>query len=139
MSDDSGQNEAPPSPTEGSTSVPLNRHGTRYGGPGRGGGRKPGQKNRRTIEQERLSEQERERLRAEGITPLEYMLKVLRTEPEPKGAAESDVDYYLRIKQSKKDRMEAAVEAAPYVHPKLAQVELKGSVGVHEDALSELE
>lgn len=36
--------------------------------------------------------------------------------------------------------MEAAKSAAPYVHPKLAAVELSGGLSLnHEDALGELE
>jgi hypothetical protein len=47
-----------------------------------------------------------------GLTPLEYMLDVLRNE-----AADP------------KDRMWAAEKAAPYVHAKLASVEHKGEGG----------
>lgn len=50
----------------------------------------------------------------EGLTPLEYMLTVLRDE-----------------NAEQKDRMWAAEKAAPYVHAKLASVEHKGDVGVH--------
>lgn len=51
-----------------------------------------------------------------GITPLMYMLKILRDET-----------------QVHDERMKAAVAAAPYVHPKLAAVTLDGSldVGLH--------
>lgn len=49
---------------------------------------------------------------AEGITPLEYMLSVLRNE---------DAEM--------KDRMWAAEKAAPYVHAKLASVEHSGKDG----------
>lgn len=48
----------------------------------------------------------------EGITPLEYMLTVLRNE-----------------KAGIKDRMWAAEKAAPYIHPKLASVEHSGKDG----------
>lgn len=48
-----------------------------------------------------------------GLTPLEYMLNVLRDET-------ADV----------KDRMWAAEKAAPYVHAKLASVEHTGSIDV---------
>ncbi|WP_421565582.1 hypothetical protein [Ochrobactrum sp. EDr1-4] len=44
-----------------------------------------------------------------GISPLEYMLSILRDE-----------------KANTEDRFEAAKAAAPYVHPKLSSVEHKG-------------
>ena len=47
-----------------------------------------------------------------GLTPLEYMLQILRDE-----------------KQDVAARMDAAHKAAPYVHPKLASVELGGKDG----------
>ena len=48
-----------------------------------------------------------------GLTPLEYMLSVLRDE-----------------NADSKDRMWAAEKAAPYVHPRLASTELSGSLDV---------
>lgn len=50
---------------------------------------------------------------AEGITPLDYMLKILRD-----------------VTADTKDRMWAAEKAAPYVHAKLASVEHKGGIDV---------
>jgi hypothetical protein len=60
---------------------------------------------------------------AGGITPLEYMLSVLRNElADPK------------------ERFAAATAAAPYIHPRLAAVEHSGDMTLHhEDALSELD
>ena len=49
----------------------------------------------------------------EGLTPLEYMLDVLRDE-----SADT------------KDRMWAAEKAAPYIHPKLANIEHSGGIDV---------
>lgn len=49
----------------------------------------------------------------EGLTPLEYMLGVLRD-----------------VTADPKDRMWAAEKAAPYVHAKLANVEHTGSIDV---------
>lgn len=46
---------------------------------------------------------------SEGLTPLEYMLEVLRDE----GAERAD-------------RMDAAKAAAPYIHPRLSSVEVGG-------------
>lgn len=53
-----------------------------------------------------------ERAASQGITPLEYMLSVLRDEKQDQGA-----------------RMDAAKAAAPYIHAKLASVEHKGEGG----------
>lgn len=44
-----------------------------------------------------------------GITPLEYLLQVMRDEQE-----------------DKKDRLDAAKSAAPYIHPRLSAVEVTG-------------
>lgn len=52
---------------------------------------------------------------ASGLTPLDYMLSILRDE-----AADDD------------KRFEAAKAAAPYVHPRLATTELKGELVVND-------
>lgn len=75
------------------------------GGKREGAGRKPGVHNRVTTRQ-------RAAIEASGLTPLDYMLSVLRNEDAPP-----------------KDRMWAAEKAAPYVHPKLASVEHTGKDG----------
>ena len=60
---------------------------------------------------------------ASGLTPLEYMLKILRDE-----------------KADPKDRQWAAQAAAPYVHPRLSSVEHGGELTLkHEDALDQLD
>lgn len=69
------------------------------------GGRQKGSRNKRTEAQAAAIENS-------GLTPLDYMLTVLR---DPK----QDIDL----------RMEAARSAAPYVHPKLANIELTGKDG----------
>lgn len=61
-----------------------------------------------------------------GITPLEFMLQVMRDE-------ENDIIL----------RMDAAKSAAPYVHPKLASVEMKhtgvvATVEMSDDELLEM-
>jgi len=76
-----------------------------HGGKRGGAGRKPGTANIKTRETADAA-------LSSGITPLEYMLDVLRNE---------DADI--------KDRMWAAEKAAPYVHAKLASVEHKGEGG----------
>ena len=69
------------------------------------GGRRKGTPNRATAAKSAAIEKS-------GLTPLDYMLRLLRN---PK------LDYELRL--------EAAKSAAPYVHPKLANVELTGKDG----------
>ena len=60
---------------------------------------------------------------AQGLTPLEYMLAVLRDET---------------VEPERRDEMAKA--AAPYLHPRLAAIEAKLSVAVdHEIALDQLE
>jgi hypothetical protein len=72
------------------------------GGARPGAGRKKGVPNKRTAA--KIAEVE-----ASGLTPLDYMLSVLRDTTE-----------------SPDRRAWAAKEAAPYVHPKLSNIEHKG-------------
>jgi hypothetical protein len=66
------------------------------------GGRKKGTPNKATAK--RAAE-----IAASGLTPLDFLLSVIRDN-------EADIS----------SRLEAAKAAAPYVHPKLANVELTG-------------
>jgi hypothetical protein len=75
------------------------------GGAREGAGRKPGTPNRATAERQ-------QEVAESGITPLDYMLNVLRDDAAP----------FER-------RSWAAEKAAPYVHPKLAAVEHTGKDG----------
>ena len=76
-----------------------------YGGARKGAGRKPGIPTKKTVELQRAVEES-------GITPLEYMLSVMRSvDTEPR------------------ERLAAAQSAAPYVHAKLASIELSGPNG----------
>ncbi len=71
----------------------------------RRGGRKPGTRNKATAAKAAA-------IAASGLTPLDYMISVLRDESaEPQA------------------RMEAAKSAAPYVHPRLASIEHGGKDG----------
>ncbi len=72
----------------------------------RQGGRQKGTPNKATAAKAREIEQS-------GLTPLAYMLEVLRDEALDREA-----------------RMDAAKAAAPYVHPKLAQVEHGNKNGI---------
>lgn len=71
------------------------------GGKREGAGRKPGSATRKTREIA-------EAALTEGITPLEYMLSIMRDETE-----------------NKANRMDMAKAAAPFIHPKLSSVEAK--------------
>ena len=68
----------------------------------RRGGRKPGTPNKAT-------EQRAEKVAESGVTPLDYMLQVLR-DPDAK----------------QEDRKWAATGAAPYVHARLQSTTVKG-------------
>lgn len=75
------------------------------GGAREGAGRKKGEPNKRTAALVAKVE-------ATGITPLDYLLGIMRDDTaEPR------------------DRQNAAVAAAPYVHAKLASVEVSGKGG----------
>jgi hypothetical protein len=75
------------------------------GGKRPGAGRPKGARNKATVAKA-------EEIAATGLTPLDYMLGVLRSDEEPH-----------------ERRQWAAQTAAPYVHPKLAQVEHGGKGG----------
>jgi hypothetical protein len=74
------------------------------GGARHGAGRKKGQATK-------INETAREQALASGISPLDYMLGLLRNTDLPTS-----------------DRFEAAKAAAPYVHARLAAVEHSGSI-----------
>lgn len=74
------------------------------GGARAGAGRKKGLPNKRTAEAQAQAE-------ATGITPLEYLLSIMR---EPA--------------QEPRERLAAAVAAAPYVHAKLSAVSMTGDI-----------
>lgn len=76
-----------------------------HGGARPGAGRPKGALNR-------LTQEAREKAAEGGITPLEYMLDILRDEEKP-----ADV------------RFEAAKAAAPYMHARLAAMEHSGPDG----------
>lgn len=85
------------------------------GGKRLGAGRKPGGSTKRT-------QQIVEAAMAEGISPLEYMLQIMRTE-ETFGE-DARVMHDQRVM-----RFEAAKAAAPYIHPRLAAIEHTGVDG----------
>lgn len=76
------------------------------GGKRQGAGRKRGQ----VSEQVKVRKEIQLKAKAEGITPLDYMLNILRDDTQEQSA-----------------RFAAAKEAAPYVHNRLAAVEHSGN------------
>ncbi len=85
------------------------------GGKRQGAGRKPGSLNKRT--QEIVA-----KAMDEGVTPLEFMLQVLR---DPGKTFE--------------DRFKAAVNAAPYMHPRLQSVEHAGNPDAPLETVTRIE
>lgn len=79
------------------------------------GGRTPGTPNRKTAETTRAIEES-------GLTPLDYMLQVMRD-----------------VGEDSPRRLAAAAAAAPYVHAKLASIELSGKDGGAIETLSRIE
>lgn len=69
------------------------------------GGRKRGTPNKATEAEAKKAKA----IADSGMTPLEYLLKVMRDESVPQN-----------------ERVDAAKAAAPYVHPKLANIEHSG-------------
>jgi hypothetical protein len=76
------------------------------GGKRPGAGRPKGVPNKASIERQAQIE-------ASGLTPLEFMLNVLRDD-----------------KRTFEERMDAAKAAAPYVHPRLSSAEVKSETTV---------
>lgn len=88
-----------------------------------------------------------EYLRSGKKSPMEFLLDVMNEEPRPRrtgyedGRKPEEIGEYERFVWNHKDRrIAAAIQVAPYIHPKLSSVEVGGHIGLsHEDALSELE
>lgn len=57
---------------------------------------------------------------AAGISPLEYMFSVIRSEDPERLDDESEVGYAYRLNQHVALRLSAARYAAPYVHQRIA-------------------
>lgn len=88
------------------------------GGARQGAGRKRGSVAKRTSEIVAATI-------AEGISPLEYMLKVLREPALEQMVDETNESYIARLSAQEKRREWASNAAAPYIHPKLTAVEYK--------------
>lgn len=84
------------------------------GGARPGAGRPKGAPNKRTVAQA-------EAVAASGLTPLDFMLSVLRDE-----------------QRTREERMDAAKNAAPYCHARLQSIEADVSTETYEDRLRRL-
>ena len=82
-----------------------NQNNSSYGGARKGAGRKAGSVTKKTREIANKAIES-------GVTPLEYLLSVMRD-----------------VKNEPKERLSAALGAAPYVHAKLASIEVSGPDG----------
>lgn len=123
------------------------------GGKREGAGRKAGSRNSRTLAAEAL----RTKLLEGGASPLEVMIGNMRTAQAkaeklirdldrlsiPASAAAEQLEAAVQL--AKETRMlmmaahECAKDAAPYLHPKLANIEVEGSMTLTlEDALAQL-
>lgn len=96
------------------------------GGVRPGSGRKPGSLNQKTKEVA-------EAAMKSGITPLEVMIGTMRELWEQAEASEEAGARMALMQQA----TEAAVKAAPYMHPRLANVEanVKADVGIQVTTL----
>lgn len=85
------------------------------GGKREGAGRKPNSKNKRGKQLEAMIATIMATAKDAGeLTPLDFLLKVLRNDEMPFPA-----------------RFEAAVKAAPYLHPKLSNIEHSGGLNIN--------
>lgn len=88
------------------------------GGKRQGAGRKKGQVSQQTKRRVEIAEQ----ALATGITPLDFMLAILRDE-----------------NRDDRERFMAAKEAAPYLHPRLSAVEHSGNIARSAEELPDAE
>ena len=87
------------------------------GGSRPGAGRKPGSKAQKTKQRLLAATHGL----ADGISPLDYMLNLLRSEP-PEQASDAQRAAHEAM------RFEAAKAAAPYVHPRLSTINANASL-----------
>lgn len=91
----------------------MNQAKSNRGGARKGAGRKPGSATKKTR-------QVADKAAAEGLTPLEFMLNVMRAD-----ATHEDPRVQVAREAMK---FEAAKAAAPYIHPRLQAIEHSGSI-----------
>lgn len=76
-----------------------------------------------------------------GVMPLDYMLSVLNQEPPTRERNETDKDYLKRLARFEGRKDWAAMQAAPYLHHKLASIEItvpEGGAAKHDVDLTKL-
>jgi hypothetical protein len=101
------------------------------GGARKGSGRKVGAATKKTREiADRLAA-------SDEISPLEYMLETLRETPDKlrKMYADGDIDtveYTLRLQELTKRRDKAAVDACPFLHPRLSAITADVNTNSHD-------
>ena len=119
-----------------------------------GAGRPKGSKNKRTLAAEAM----REQILAEGKSPLEVMVDGMRTALERAAKLKTDLEKFALPADADAEKIKALVElhaesrryimaahecakdAAPYLHPKLANLTVEGSVThTWEDLLAQLD
>ena len=92
------------------------------------GGRRPGagrKKSALTIRTRAMAEQ----LIISGLTPLESMIKLMRSPQPVRQKMESQAKYDQRVYQWREFTLNAAAKAAPYIHPRLQAIEHTGKDG----------
>ena len=95
------------------------------------GGRKKGTPNRQTVEKQAVAVERQERVLASGATPLEVMIADMRFHhtaalAELDRGPNADLD---KVAASLTAARNAAKDAAPYIHPRLAAIEHMGKGG----------
>lgn len=111
-----------------------------FGGAQPGAGRK---RNSRTLRSGKHSERAKEILTDGGSTPLDVILRAMRwfeeqtelaseryealLEKDPNCENEKTIEAFGNLKSFVRETKEAAKDAAPFCHPKLATTEFKGS------------
>jgi hypothetical protein len=84
------------------------------------GGKRPGAGRKKGVPNKRTSALQKE-VEDSGLTPLQYLLARMRD-----------------LSADPRDRMTAAISAAPYVHAKLSSIDLKADISTHEASLEDL-
>lgn len=90
-----------------------------------GSGRKPGSRNKLTIERAAARDEVISKAMAEGTTPLAVMMTVMLGGKAAKGISERQ---YL-----------AAKDAAPYVHARMAAIQHSGKIGIEPSEMTDAE
>ena len=66
------------------------------------------------------------KLAKDGETPLEFMVRLMRTPLPTQVKGEEELDYLKRCKEHFLTQQDMAKAAAPYIHPRLASTVISG-------------